>query len=308
MLQLQFSKPFASVLGLKLINFLCNVLGRHLEIRFFAHYGEAFDASALKHLRSIRSLSVDCLEEIENAEILWELSKLQRLSFGVFHFDQPDFLNGLALENLTHLRIDETRKRNFDLSALRKCHNLRTLLIEGHTKNIEVLAALPRLEHLTLRSIPKSQDLSFVSDIACLKSLEIVLGGRISISELSHQGLEALEVIHVRALNDLGNLSRFPNLTRLRVKDQAQVETLSATGINLHTLELFNCKALCKIEGLSTFSNLERFVASRTNLDPESLIEHPWPKGMNDLYLYFENAKWDKRASSRLSGKRYWHN
>ena len=300
---IQFSKPVTSPVLLKAVDKLCALFGDKLDVRFYAHYSDVFDASILKHLPNVRSLKIDCLMDIVNEDQILELKNLRKLCFGVYNFDRPAFLADLDLRPLTYFGLFENRKRNFDLAPLSECENLETLALACHTKNISALSALPRLRKLRLSYIKKAQTLDFASSIPKLQSLELILGGRENIDELVHSGLRELEVVRVRALNSLGDLTRFPSLKRLEVGDQLQLRDVSVSETNLEEVIFRNCKNLERIDGLLDLPGLRRFRTFGTKLDLDALLNADWPKSMESVDLYSGNFKWEERAREILASK-----
>ena len=73
---IQFSEASYSPSLLKKVDSLCAIYGEELEVRFYGHYGGAFDAKVLLSVPHVVNLSVDCLQHIENHE---EIGKLQNL-------------------------------------------------------------------------------------------------------------------------------------------------------------------------------------------------------------------------------------
>ena len=301
----QFSKPGQDRTLLDTVNGLCQVFGSRLEVRFFGHYGHDFDASVLSALPSVRWLSVDSLTRIANEDWLYKLPLLERLSFGVFEFDRPDFLEGFPLERFTELSVSETRNRKLDLGELQRCTRLTELYLQGHTRNIEALARVPLLRKLRLSGMPKQRELSFVGEIASLQSLTLLLGGRPSFDEVGSRTLQELEVIRVRGLETLGLLDRFPNLRRLQVEDQLQLHSISVAGARLHELSIFNCKNLEALSGLETLTDLEHFRVSLTNLDLDTLRDRSWPPSMEVVALYSGSQKWNTEARAILDQRGY---
>lgn len=297
---IQFSNADYSPELLGEVNELCRTFGPRIEVRFFGHYGDCFDASVVSHLPNVRWLSIDCLTHIRNEDAIWRLPLLERLLFGVFEFDKPEFLNDAPLEQFTHLFLAENRKRNFDLAPLERCESLCNLFIQGHTNGINVVARAPQLEVVHLSCMPKRQGLSFVSNIRKLKSLELILGGRQSIDEIDHPTLEELRIIRVRGLEDLGSLERFPALRSLQVEDQLKMREISVLGPHLHELRVENCKNLEQIIGLSEQKELVRFHAHKTQLDLDALMQFEWPSSLEVLALYSTNTKWNKQARQKL--------
>lgn len=301
----QFSAPGYTPELLKALDELCATFGPQIQIRFYGHYREGFDAAVLLYLPSVRCLLVDCLTQIENEDCLWRLPKLEQLSFGVFEFDRPDFLSGFALERFTGLTLVETRKRNLDLAPLARCGRLTELFINGHTRNIAILAALPGLTTLTLSAIPKRQDLAFVDEVTRLRSLSIFLGGRETIDEINHPDLEKLHIARVRGLASLGVLGRFPALRRLLVEDQLQLREISLCGTHLQELGLINCKNLARIDGLDQQGELAHFRTARTALDLDYLLNRSWSPSMQVLALYSGSEKWNRAAREELDRRGY---
>lgn len=302
---LQFSQSVYTDTLLNDVNQLCRAFGARIEVRFYGHYAEEFDASVLSALPDVRWLSVDCLTSIRNAEYLWQLPALERLSFDVYEFDRPDFLSGIPAERLTQLLLGETRKRNFDLAPLGQCKSLRSLFLQGHIRHIDTLGEATALEELRLGSIAAKQDLAFINEIRALKSLELLLGSRTNFDEVSHPTLEILRLIRVRGLETLGGLQRFPLLKQLRIEDQAKLASISLAGLQLRELALVNCKTLSEIEGLAQQSELTSFRTSRTQLDLEALLDFPWPPGMETVALYSSREKWNKSARKKLDDLGY---
>lgn len=303
----QFSGRTYSPTLLDDVNQLCRAFGEKLEVRFFGHYGDAFDASILTHLPDAQWLSVDCLHEIYNEDAIADLPLLRKLTFGVYRFSRKDFLPKLRLEQLKQLVLAEVeRPAVFDLSSLERCHQLEILFLNGLAKNIEAVAGLRKLEKLSLAGIPNKQGLSFVNNVASLRALTLILGGRSSIEDdISHAGLEELSIIRVRGLETLGHVQRFGNLRLLHIEDQLQLRGLSVGGSQLQEISVHNCKNLEKIEGLDELTRLEHFRVSRTNLDLDALLARSWPASMRVVALYSGSEKWNANARKVLDGRGY---
>ncbi len=298
---IQFSKPGYSPELLRKVNDACGEFGETLEVRFYGHYGGQFDAGVLAHIPDASWLSVDCLTEIVNERQIAKLSSLKRLSFGVYKFDDPKFLEQLDVGKLDRLALVENAKRNLDLSPLRNANALETLFLNGFTRNIESIAGLSKLARLTLSGIAKNQNLRFVGAIPNLRSFALILGGRQSIDEIVHPRLEELSVVRVRGLERLGAIGRFPSLRELTVEDQLQVRSIDVSGSSLRKLVLINCKNLEEVQGLEYLSDLIEFRTSRTKLDLESLLERHWPSSLEVLGLYSSSQKWNDATRATLN-------
>jgi len=302
---IQFSKPGYSRRILKTVNKYCAEYGNKLEVRFYGHYSDGFDASVLKQLPDVQWLSVDCLQRISNEDTIARLPNVRKLSFGVYYFDDPDFLAALNLAPITRLALSDNSKKNFDLSPLAQCDNLDEFFLTGHRKNIAAISHLPKLTKLSLGSIAKRQTLEFVNGIPSLDKLTIVLGGRENIREVRHPGLSELEVLRVRGINTLGDLSRFPGLRRLLVEDQLQLRSISFDDTDLEEVSIHNCKNLERLNGLLDLKHLRAFRTSRTKLDFEGLLDADWPDSMEAVALYSGSEKWNKRARQVLDERGY---
>lgn len=301
----QFSGPGYTPALLRCINRLCVAFDKRLEVRFYGHSGQAFDASVLSHLPDVRWLSVDCLDEIVNDHHLQRLSHLERLSFGVHRFSKPKFLSGLQFDRMRELRLAGSAANNFDLAPLSAGRALSEVFIQGHTKNIEALATLPKLSRLTLSGMPKRQPLSFVSGIRALRMLKLLLGSRMSVDEISHERLESLEIVWVRGLESVGDLRRIPALQRLFIDGQLRLRTISLAGVKLRELSVHNCKNLTSISGIESQPRLEHFRTSRTKLDLDALLDLTWPPTMKIVALYSGSEKWNARARTVLGQRGY---
>jgi hypothetical protein len=204
---------------------------------------------------------------------------------------------------MTRLVLSDNKKKNFDLSPLENCEKLDEFYLNGHLKNIAAISYLPKLTKLSLGSIAKRQKLEFVNEIPNLDKLTIILGGRENINEVEHASLSELEVVRVRGINDLGRLSRFPNLRRLRVEDQIQLRNISFAGCDLEEVSIHNCKSLDRLDGLLDLKRLRHFRTSRTKLDLDRLVEANWPDTMETVAIYSGSEKWNEQARKILDEK-----
>jgi hypothetical protein len=300
----QFDNPGAYTPAiLQSLNEACRLAQDRLQVRFYGHYGARFDATLLRHLPEVCNLALDCLSEMSHEEEIGRLLKLKCLSFGVFELDRPDFLDTVDLSRLERLVLIENRKRNIDLSPLAGCASLEELFINGHSRCIEAIGNLPRLRKLSLGSYAKAHPLGFIAAIPNLKELTLILGGRTDIDDLSSATIEMLQVLRVRGVTTLGDLSRFPALLALRVEDQFQLARLGLSGPKLERLGLFNCRNLVELLGLDTQDRLREFGAARVALDLNALRDRDWPKTMQSVGLFSGRQKWNDDAKARLAAR-----
>lgn len=299
---IQFVEPSYDETLLKTLDKACLHFGEQLEVRFYGYYGDVFDASCLKLLPNVKNLSVDCLTEIVNEDEILYLDHLIHLRLGIYNFDKTDFLSRFNKQNHLILTISDNEKNNLDLSSLNEFQSLRELCIVGHTKNIEVIGELINLESLTLSKISKKQSLDFVNDLKNLKHLRIILGGRESIEEIDNPAIENIEIIRVRGLAELGDLSRFPKLRSLHIEDQIKLKHINFMPEleYLNEIKILNCKNLVLIDGLTKLSNLEHLRIYGTSLDDSSFIDQQFPSSLNIFAFYTGKSKKDRLIRQTL--------
>ena len=303
-LVVQFDHPKAyGPAILDALNEACRIAGDRIQVRFYGHYGATFDASVLRRLQDVRDFAADCLFEITNEDEIGRLPKLTRLSFGVFELNRPAFLETIDLAQLTRLVLSENRKRNVDLSPLARSELLDELFINGHSKGIGVLAGLSRLRKLSLGGYAKAHSLSFVSGIRNLKELTLILGGRTDIDDLSSESIETLQVLRVRGVSTLGDLSRLSAIQNLRIEDQLQLVQLNLAGAQLERLWIYNCRHLAELSGLDMQAKLHDFRASRTALDLDALRDRDWPASMRSVHLFSGSQKWNDATVAILAAR-----
>jgi protein phosphatase 1 regulatory subunit 7 len=304
---LQFDQPCYTAELLRKINNLCGEFGKQLTVRFYGHYGNHFDASVLRSLPDVVSLSVDCLSEAAGLSGLGGLANLRCLSLGICNLDDPDILKSLPLQNLETLAISESLKANFDLAPLQACNSLVELHVEKHTKNMGSLAKLPMLRTLSLRGIPKKQSLGFVSEIRPLRRLEIVIGGRTDISDVQHPLLEELEIIRVLGFSNVDNLGAFPALRSFRIEDQTRLENVhfTAANKNIQSLKILNCKTLRNLEGLHHLAELKSIFIGMTALDIDSILQQQLPTSLKVFGFYTGKKKENAKIREKLDALGY---
>lgn len=302
---IQFSQPSYGEGQLEQVNTLCRSLGNKVEVRFYGHHSEPFDASVLRHLPDVRRLSIDCLHAITNLDALYELQALQSFSFGVETFDDAAFLKNLRLGKLEDFALTNTKKNNIELGRLAEAPNLKSVWLYGHTKQIERLADCPKLNDIILGQIQSSQSLEFLSDVENLESLRIILGGRPDTNEVQHTNLQKLEIIRVRGYGDTGDLARFPRLSTLVIEDQIQLETLSLRGASLRALSIYNCKKLTSIDGLESQKGLASVKLVKTALPLDELARRKWPESLEVLALRSGSKRSDDALRTLLNERGY---
>jgi hypothetical protein len=300
----QFSRKGYQHSQLETLNHLASRLGTNLEIRFFGHYSEGFNASLLRWLPEVRCLSLDCLRRAENLVEVSRLRNLAEFRLGVFDLDEPDVIAYCNSHQLRSLVLGDTRRSNIELAHIVRCRNLESFHTTGHTRNIDAICGLARLSNLSLSSIKRSNDLGFVSGVPSLKSLRVLLGGRESIAPLEAPGLESLEVIRVQGLLDVGEIGRFGSLRTFLLEDQLRIRKL-ALGPNpqLEDVKIINCKGLASITGLHGLDRLKQLRIFRTALDYDQFAALPMPRSLETLAFYTGKLRRDAEIQADLRGK-----
>ena len=298
---LQFSKSAAyDEQVLAKVNALCERFGSRLNVRFYAHYGSDFDCQILRHIPSVRSLNIDCLMKALHLEYLDELAWLEEFAFGVFEADAPLLLKSRALTRLRRLILAPTRKNNIDLAPLESYAQLKELFVNGQTRDIDSIKTLPRLQKLSLGGIGKKTPLSFIKSIAPLKVLTYILGGRLNVNDLAHDGLEQLEILRVLGLSEI-NLALFPQLERLTVQDQLKLNELDIRPLRkLQRLSIFNCKNLTNVVGIESADSLESLRIGQTNVDLDKTL-NLLPTSVRALTLHSPRKAIDDKLQQRVA-------
>jgi protein phosphatase 1 regulatory subunit 7 len=302
---LQFDDARYTRADFQAINSLCALHGPSLEVRFYGHYGSAFDASLLSAIPAVANLSIDCLQQVLNIDSLSELGHLRTLALGVFELSDPHVLRFPNLCKIHSLSLGDSRSKNLDLSYLADYRELQSLHISGHTKGIADIAKLHALTSLRLWCISKRTSLEFVSSVRSLQRLCIGLGGRTSIAEIDSPSLQELEVIRVRGLAELSKIGRFSSLTSLSIEDQIQLHQLGFTleSAQLQSLKISNCKSLSELSGLENLGKLQELRISTTAIDPDVFANAPMPPSLQVCAFYTGKERENRRVRDALNAR-----
>lgn len=271
--RIQFSNPNAynpSILAQ--VNACCKRFGEKLFVRFFTHYKVDFDAEVLKYLPAVQSLVID-VTSAKNLEFIGQLGWLEELVLGVTEGNYQKILEQPGIQRVQRLILINTRRNNVDLAPLVQFPNLTELIINGHTRNIDVLGRLDTIRRLSLNRIKKSVQFPWVREMAGLRDLTILLGGRTDIDEISHDKLERLRVDRLRGLERV-NFAAFPALSKFHMEDQLQIEGLDLSPVHstLRSMTIWNCKNFEYLRGIEKMTRLEFLWVGKTTMDPEPAI------------------------------------
>jgi len=300
----QFSDNTYTDKILRELNELCLGYNENFTIRFYGHHRSIFDCKTLRKITNVKSLGVDCLIKAQNIDSLTKLDQLKKLRLGIYELKDTEILSAENFKKLNRLVIGDTKTRALNLEYLKHYHDLTYLMICGHTKNIDVVGELKRLDFLSLNSISKVS-LNFVNRLPALKILRIILGGRPNINEINNDKIEHLELIWIRGLNDLSNISTFKKLKSLLIQDQIQLSSIHFdTALpGLTDCKILNCKTLGSLTGINNLNSLNQLRISKTTIDFDSFIKQELPQSLKILAFYTSKSKIDKQIKAVLQIK-----
>ena len=303
---IQFSENVYSNENLYMLNKLCTKNNENFGIRFYGHYSSIFDFNTILKIPEVKCLYLDCLLEADNILALNSLHKLQKLSLGVYELKETEILNCENLKGLTELILTETKTRALNLQYLKDYQNLKSLIIGGHTKNINALGSLKDLEYLSLNSIKKTS-VEFINSLKKLKTLKFILGGRENINEINDNQIEHLEIVWVRGFDDISNIDKFKKIKFLLLEDNIKLEKIefNTKMPTLKTLSISNCKSLNSLEGLENLSSLERIGIYQTNINFDTFIEQELPSNLKAIRFYTSKNKLNEQIKIRIKSKGY---
>lgn len=291
---------------LKDINELCQKFDESLCIRFYGLHSNTFDCKTFLKIPDVKCLYVDCLQSVNNLQIIKELQNLKNLSIGILELQDTEILNSENLKNLTELVVTETKTKAFNLDYLRNFRKLKSLRIVGHSKNINAIGELSELEFLSLNSI-KKVPINFINKLTKLKTLQVILGSRDNLNEIEENEIEHLDIVWVRGFNDLSCISNFPKLRTLKIEDEIQLSKIHFDKIfqELKDLKIINCKSLETITGLKNLPALSSLVVSQTKVDFDNFMKQELPGELKYLGFHTTKSKIDKDIKVTLESKGY---
>ena len=299
----QFSHAIYSDKDLADLDELCSTNNENFEVRFYGNFSGSFsfDCNTLLKIPKVKYLSVNCLLRVENISALSELKNLRKLNFGVYYLKELEILAYDNLKTLTYLCVGETSSKAFNLNYLKEYQNLKSLIIVGHSKNIEAVGEIMNLEVLSLNSI-KNKATPFVNNLKKLKILKFILGGRENIQEIEENRIENLEITWVRGFNDISNLSKFSGLKKLLIDRQKQLRSISIDKElpELKYLEIVDCKTLTSLTGLENLIDIEQLGIFGTQLKFDSIINQKLSPTLKTFDFYTRKVKADKAIKLKL--------
>jgi internalin A len=253
--RVQFCRPLSEADHKALAGFLRQY--PHVWLRAYGPYVRDFDLDFLRHYPSLRHVTIEVFD-LKNLEGLHHLSP-ELESFG----------------------LGQTKRKVHSLSALRRFPRLRRLYLDGHTKDIDVISSLSRLDDLTLRSITLP-DLSMLRPLKQLRSLDVKLGGTKNLDLLPEIGqLRYLELWMIRGFTDLRPIASVRTLQFLflqALKNVDAIPSLARLPV-LRRVHLETMKGLTDLRSVAEAPALEDLVAiDMSQLSPEAFrpfVGHP---------------------------------
>ena len=303
---IQFSDNMYTDALLASLNGLCETYDEHFAVRFYGHYSVPFDFKTLLKIPRVKSLYVDCLTRADNILTLAELTELKLLSLGVFELKETEILKLINSNRLTTLILTETRSKAINLEYITNFKQLQSVIIAGHTKNIDAVGELANLECLSLNCVKKTP-VNFVNKLQNLKTLKFILGGRKNFDEIEENKIENLDIIWVRGFNSFSDIYRFKKLKKLLIEDNMQLPEIRFDKIqpNLTDLKILNCKTLGSLSGLENLPLLKQLRIYKTNLDFENIIGQKLSPTLKTFAFYTTKKKIDVEIKKVLQNNGY---
>jgi len=207
--------------------------------------------------------------ELANLDFLQHFPELRRLQVDIYSLENWDGLKHLP-SDLEVLGLGTTKK-TLSLAVIKRFRSIRRLYLEGHHKDIGVLADMSGLRELTLRSLTLP-DLGLLTGLRQLWSLEIKLGGTRDLRLLPRlKSLKYLELWMVRGLEDLSPVGDAVSLQYLSLQALRRVRSIPNLHkmTNLRRVYVETMKGLRDLRPLASAPALEElFVVGMSHLQP----------------------------------------
>lgn len=220
----------------------------------FRHYSLGFsevDVSYLSKLTNVKSLGLEHHSPIKNIETLEEL-ELDNLTLSCFSVKDYSFLRNVS-SKLKGLWLDlEDKTYKMDIGDIIHMTELETLVIRNVKRGLDKLTEFKNLKELSLRSVP-IKDYSFLKEMnvkkICLALQNITYFNTFGICE----SIEEVSLWMNKKLTDISFLLQFPNLKRIYITYQNNIETVpDLTG-------------LTKLEDVYFFENAPELIKKHCN-------------------------------------------
>jgi hypothetical protein len=250
----------------------------------------------LNYLPSVKKLRISDVTTLTHSENIETLNQIEEFSIDQSEIDLFNILKQIK-PNLKKLSIGKIISKKLDIGFISRFDKLEYLNIEGHTKGIEEIGKLKKLQELTLRSI-SVPSIDFLKDLSKLWSIDIKLGGIKDFSVLYQlPQIKYLELWQIKGLSDISFISKMTELQNLYLESLTNVTALPSFEKlqKLRRIKLMNLKGLKQIETLKFAPNLQDFFFTMIHQQqPEDLtpvLENP---KLKNVYVYFPSDKKNK--------------
>jgi hypothetical protein len=234
------------------------------DVQLYVYGSAGRDLDFLEHFPTLRRLHVALYELADVSGLVHVRERLEELTFG-------------------------KTKAVFSLRFLQSLPALNHLFLVGHKKDLASVQSLAALRSLGLSGITLP-DLSLLLPLKALRRLQIFLGGTADLALLPHFAeLEALSLMRITRLSDLGMLADLHALTSLRLDWMRNVTALPSLArlSRLDSVELDTMKGLGDLAPIAAAPALRRLVVGNMpQLTAESfrcLVGHP---RLEELWAY----------------------
>ncbi len=239
---------------------------------------------------------------IRDLDFLRWFPALKRFEVDVYELDNIDGLRYLP-DNLKVLALGATRRR-LSLQPISRFGSLRRLFLEGHTKDVDVVARLTTLADLTLRSVTLP-NLELIQPLRQLQALDLKLGGTKNLDLLPTIGrIQYLELWQVRGLDDISAVAELADLEYLFLQSLRRVERLPdfSGSLALKRVWLENMKGLSDLTHLATAPALEHLaLVDMPHLAAEALRPLLDCPALRSVRIGLGSDKKNRRARELLS-------
>ncbi|KOY17467.1 leucine-rich repeat domain-containing protein [Paenibacillus xylanivorans] len=278
-----------------------------ITLRIYGFHSQSGDLSVLKYMNHVEKLVIDCNSSVHGIEAVGSLSGLKEFAFDVFEAGPLEVLE-LIPATLQQLRIGKTKTKKTDLSVLSRFTELKTLIVNGHTRNIETIGTLLSLSSLYISGIPL-KELGYLKDLTNLRELHLSFGGAENLDSLAGmESLQLLKLLRVKGLSDLSVLPELKGVRLLGIEDQPHLTSLPSLE-NLTELQrvFLNNVNMENIDWAKTSKSLKELALLQmkhiTAEDIDSLIHH---KPFGKIIVHLKNAKQQKVAKQAIMAAGMW--
>jgi hypothetical protein len=196
---------------------------------------------------------------IKNLDFLAQFPTIRRFSVDSI-WDSLVSIDGLRYlrADLRQLSIGQTKK-TFSLSLLSRFAELKELWLEKHTRDIEVVMTLTKLEDLGLRSITL-KSLGVLKPLQKLKSLAIGFGGTADLSGIQELlALRTFEMWWNKAIVDLEPLAESTTVRTVQLQSLRNVSVIPDLSkmVALENFYIEAMKGIADVRPLLSAPNLK---------------------------------------------------